>query len=161
MAKPPRSPLVADRFGSFKIACGYGGRNRRRAFARALGRQGDPHGRVPQLRLGEGGALVKAPRFVAQIQGANGSEAYAFGENSIGEVVRIDAVTSGSLEWTTLRYDGGRPALFSSREAAREAGLAAHWNGQIFRVAVARGHARSNGVLIEVYGWTSCQEALS
>jgi len=108
--------------------------------------------------------------FLAQIQGANGCKAYALGRRQDGEAVEVFAQTHDSTDWRTLLvgsdYDESGwdetvhpPAIFSSREAAREAALAARWNNQSFRVIPARGAARERGVLVEIAGeWASCQE---
>lgn len=105
-------------------------------------------------------------RFAVKIQGANGSDAYATSKCGYrvfasttgrldGQFLRLEADTDGELG-----YGEERPvALFTSREAAREAGLAAHWSGQTFEVVVARGRARATGRVVgrPVDGWFSCQ----
>lgn len=105
-------------------------------------------------------------RFAVKIQGSNGSRAYATSKCGY----RVFADTSGRTEGVLLRleadtddelvYGEERPvALFTSRESAREAGLAAHWSGQTFEVVVARGNARAAGRVVgrPADGWFSCQ----
>ncbi len=114
------------------------------------------------------------PRYLAEIQGANGSKAFALGRAEDGSTVQVFAQTHDSLEWHALLlgtefdeegHDGycHPVALFATREAARDAALAAHWNNQSLRVRAARGKIREQGrdVKTPPLGWTSCQEGVT
>lgn len=102
--------------------------------------------------------------WAVRIQGANGCRAYA--RSRCGLLLWAD--TSGRTEPVVLRVrdedrsdedDEGAPALFCSREAAEQAGLAARWNNQTYEVVVARGRVRAEGRGVNTPndGWFSCQ----
>lgn len=105
--------------------------------------------------------------FAAKIYGANGSDAHAHGEVD-GKVVDLMAPSchkGAFVRVSSAAKDGyslGPIALFATREEAREAGRACHWNDQTFQTVVVstkRGPGRFGLLIKNPSRWVSCQEA--
>jgi len=92
--------------------------------------------------------------FFVQIHGCNAVEAYATSKSGI-KVSAYPNALSGRVS-DELRMGDGRRALFSSRQAANEAGMAARWNNQTYSVHVAKG--KWSQPPLGVLEWESCQE---
>ncbi|MDX9734972.1 MAG: hypothetical protein RBU36_12660 [Thermoanaerobaculia bacterium] len=172
-AKRGLSPVDAER-----LAETYGPRNARRvgralvalcrrrsansAAARALGARGGAAATPAQADAGRrNGRLGGRPAgglWVVEIEGVNAASAWASAEVD-GKRVTLNASPSYQTLKGLATCDG-RVALFPSREAARAAALACHWNNQRFDYRPARGHVRDEGVVVAATAeteWRSCQ----
>jgi hypothetical protein len=88
--------------------------------------------------------------FFVRIQGSNAVNAYCYG--SAG--ARLTSSGNGGEVYE--QGEGGRRAIFSTRDEAASVGLACRWNGQTYTVHSCR---EDKGVLVPPQSWRSCQEA--
>jgi hypothetical protein len=166
----PLGGFGASTVEGYFIEHGYLGLELRPDKRPAWHRKQSPEGHVVRLfgrEVEPAPPSPRAPVYVAEVQGANGAAAYALGTTADGKRLEVTVDTPGLTSWEALRVaddtlsygDEEKVALFATREEAREAALAVHWNGQIFRVRAARGKVRDLGTLVPkpAGGWLGCQ----
>lgn len=105
--------------------------------------------------------MIHMALYCIKIYGTNGSRAWA----SCGDTT-LYASPPSVAQVDVVRFDAefpeeSKPALFADKEQAQKVALACHWNNQQFEVCAARGHVRSEGVVVSpmLQDWRSCQEA--